>query len=500
MKCDVLELIVGSNLEDKKYKKGEFQVKNISEYLSGNLSLESMDVEYKSQLNKQDIEGWIKTVVAFANDGGGNLFLGVENNGYISGLTEDEADKEQIYFVGIIKNKIEPQISYTIKSIPLENRKCFLHIYIPEFEDGTVCYLDNSNGQTRERLYRRYPGSTYEVTALKEIIDYKISKDQLPYDTIATKYKADDFTFNSLNERYQDKKGNEGSFDMKRLQSVGLVTQDGYLTKGGLLFCDNSPKQYPLIHMRKWPGYNKGSDDVIDVKAFRGSLIEQLNEAEKFIRWNSKTGIQKRPGGAIDVWAYPPVAITEAIVNALGHRDYWIEGTQIDVDIYVDRIEIVSPGSFLPKGKAQDYEDIRDIPSKRRNSVISNTFEKCGLMQKFGSGFDKIVDAYSPYEVKYQPKVKSFPDWFMITLMDTVYTPENSTYIVIEEEIKLPKNQKKVYEAIKNNPGLRTPKLAELCELSISGIDNATRALRNKNLIEFVGSSATGGYYLKTTD
>ncbi len=63
---------------------------------------------------------------------------------------------------------------------------------------------------------------------------------------------------------------------------------------------------------------------------------------------------------------------------------------QIDVDINKNHIEIVFPGNFLPEGNAQDYTDIRDIPSIRRNEAIADALTACRLMQRSGSGFDKI--------------------------------------------------------------------------------------------------------------
>lgn len=102
--------------------------------------------------------------------------------------------------------------------------------------------------------------------------------------------------------------------------------------------------------MRKWPGFNKDSDEIIDSKEFYGNIIDQLQEAEKFIRNNSHTGLRKTPNGDRNIWSYPAMAVTEALVNAIVHRDYLnVYMNQIDIDIYKDRIEIVSPGNFYQK-------------------------------------------------------------------------------------------------------------------------------------------------------
>ncbi len=395
-----------------------------------------------------------------------------------------------------IRNKVSPAIKFKVSHIETNESNIVIRIDIPVHKGDTVVYKDNSSGIIHERVYRRYSGSTYELTTVNEIANYTIAKRKISYDLTSTEYKADTVTFHALNEKYKEKLNTENGLSLKQLKSVGLITDNNYLTIAGMYFADCCPEAFPSIHMRKWPGKNKGSDDVIDAKEYKISLIEQLNEAEKFIRNNTRTGIHKSAGGAKNFWSYPAIAITEALCNAIGHRDYMIPGTQIDLDIYVDRIEIVSPGSFLPEGKAQDYVDIRNIPSKRRNDAITDTLAMCNLMQRYGSGFEKILEEYAPYDVKFQPKVSSERDWFTITLMDITYE-DNSR---LNNAIKLPKIQKAVYEVIVKNPGLRTPSIAVLSNLTNDKVNNAIRALRAKKLIQFIGSTKEGGYFTTTSE
>lgn len=471
-------------------------MKTIKDYVDNIQLFEKKEYEFKLRLNRQDPENWVKTVVAFANEESGYLYIGVADNGYAKGFNSNEVDDEQKYFVDFVRNKVSPAINFDITHIETEENKIIICVHIPVHEGDCVVYKDNSSGGVRERVYRRYPGSTYELTNIREIANFAIKKEEISYDLIPTDFKVEDFTFNSLNEKYKDELNIDTSISIKQLKSIGLVTEDGYLTIAGTYFVDESPKTFPSIHMRKWPGFDKGSDDVIDAKEFKVNLIEQLNEAQKFIRNNTKTGIRKTPDGAKNVWSYPSIAITEAICNAIGHRDYMISGTQIDIDIYADRIEFVSPGSFLPEGRAQDYADISSIPSKRRNTAITDTLAMCNLMQRYGSGFEKIQKEYNKYDEKFQPKVSSEKSWFTITLMDLTYKKEEIKNTVAD--IVLPNKQKLVYEAILNNPGLKIPELSQICNLKETSVDNAIRALKHKNLITFKGVPKKGGYYTLT--
>lgn len=156
-------------------------------------------------------------------------------------------------------------------------------------------------------------------------------------------------------------------------------------------------------------------------------------------------------------------------------------------------MEIVSPESFLPEGRAQDYVDISKIPSKRRNEAIANTLTICRLMQRYGSGFEKILEEYKPYDKEFQPKITSEQSWFTITLMDVAYinneNPVNST-------LQLPKMQKIVYNTILDNPGINKPQICTVTGISDGSAKSIIRELTKKELIHFVGPRKSGGYYI----
>lgn len=112
----------------------------------------------------------------------------------------------------------------------------------------------------------------------------------------------------------------------------------------------------------------KGSvfDDAFDDKEFEGNLIYLLRSASDFIKNNSKVRFYKDVEYRIDKPDYAERAVTEALVNALIHRD----GSEVHIDMYDDRLEISSPGGMFD-GKAVQEHTIADIGSMRGNISYS---------------------------------------------------------------------------------------------------------------------------------
>ena len=109
---------------------------------------------------------------------------------------------------------------------------------------------------------------------------------------------------------------------------------------------------------------------------------------------------------------YPERSIFEGLVNGLVHRDYLDMGSEVHIDIFDDRLEIYSPGGMYDGTLIQD-RDIGNVPSKRRNPVVADIFSRLDYMERRGSGFKKIMQAYEvELEIKvikkilYSPRIK----------------------------------------------------------------------------------------------
>ena len=116
-------------------------------------------------------------------------------------------------------------------------------------------------------------------------------------------------------------------------------------------------------------------------------------------------------------------AVTEALVNALIHRDYIVLGSEVHIDMYDDRVEITSPGGMFGGGSIQEY-DIYSIRSMRRNPVIADLFHRMKYMERRGSGLRKIVsetEKLPGYTESYKPVFFSTATDFRVILKNVNY-------------------------------------------------------------------------------
>lgn len=134
----------------------------------------------------------------------------------------------------------------------------------------------------------------------------------------------------------------------------------------------------------------KGTDKVhiLDRKDFDGGIVADIEEALRFIERNTRLAYRIEGLRRQNIPEYPMKALREAITNAVMHRDWFIEGANVFVEIYDDRIEVVSPGG-LPKGMT-----LADLGRKsvRRNALIADLLHRIGYIEKAGTGIKRIRD------------------------------------------------------------------------------------------------------------
>ena len=414
------------------------------------LKFENKEIEFKLKLenDQEKIEKWLKTFAAYSNSDGGYIYVGVNNDGIAIGISRNEVDEYKNLIFKVINRYLFPHIIPSFEIYEFENDKYILEIKIEPSDELVIYRLGDFN----EKVYVRYDGASLPAT-VKQIL--QLGKRKLGVDrTIIDKIyqKTDYIMFNNLGRKYR-KDNLEPALDL--LISKEVVKEDGRITEGLRMFSDKYDSDDTLVSCRIWNGNSKGIDEMIDKKEFKGSICYTFTETMNFIRRNSRTGFVKmKDGSRLDTFSYPEQSLREAIVNAIAHRDYSIEGTQIDVDVFKNRLEITSPGAWILSKEPNEYE-ITNIPSIRRNKIICNCFECIGLMEKIGSGFKKIYKDYENFENK-KPLLEDYQDFFTITLYDLLYDDgENKVLLGKYDEaiLEFCKDHARTREEIQNHIG-----------------------------------------------
>lgn len=198
------------------------------------------------------------------------------------------------------------------------------------------------------------------------------------------------------------------------------MSKDGFLTNAVKLLADQHIVYNSRVFCTRWNGLEKVSifDDALDDKEYEGNLIYLLQSGCEFVRNNSKVRFEKKERYRVDKPDYADRAVTEALVNALIHRDYLIMGSEVHIDMYDDRLEIHSPGGMYQGKLIQDCT-LDEIESIRRNSVIADLFHRMKYMERRGSGLKKILDETAKlpgYTDELKPQFRSTSASFFVVL------------------------------------------------------------------------------------
>lgn len=140
-----------------------------------------------------------------------------------------------------------------------------------------------------------------------------------------------------------------------------------------------------------------------------------------FVKQRRNHSMIKLDDERINIDSYPARALFEGVINAVAHRDYYLDGTQIQVDIFKDRLEISSRGGFYRGEKLGKTYDLSGVISKRRNELIAGVLVACNVMEAAGTGFDKITEEYAFADGAHKPYIYSSSDHFTLVLPDLTY-------------------------------------------------------------------------------
>lgn len=457
---------------------------------------ESKNIEYKVAVPKKS-EKYMKTVVAFANGNGGKIVFGIDDKTLeIVGMDEDNIFKTMDAITNAISDSCEPRIRPDV-TLQTVNDKT---VIVVEILPGAMRpYYIKSEGMT-EGTYMRVSGTTRPVEGymLKELIlegqnryfdsepcrELQITDEDIQNFCKTMKETAIKNTWqNSEKAKIKD-------ITKNTLLSWGILTE-----VQGEIFPTNA---YALLtgQLRMQPviqcGLFKGKDRAYfaDRKEFDGPIQNQVDAAYQYVLEKINMGMQIQGIYRQDVYELPTDSVRELIANAVAHRSY-LEPGNIQVAIFDDRLEVTSPGMLLNN---VSIKKMMEGYSKPRNPAIANAFAYMKIIEKWGTGIPRIFRECREYGLP-DPELIDFDGDFRVNMYRNTaidYSPRVNDRVNDKVNDRVNEIEEKILKFIDNDPAITITQLSMELELSRKTIAAKLKTLKEKKMIERVGSSRKG--------
>ena len=413
--------------------------------------LESETVELKSVV-VDDIK---KEIVAFANSDGGTLYVGVRDDGEVVGL--DDPDGATLQISNMARDVIKPDVTMFIHYKTIENDgKKIVEVKVQRGTDRP--YYISKKGMRPEGVYVRQGFSSVPATdsAIRRMIK---ATDGDCFE--AMRCLDQELTFDATEKEFELR---SVEFGPQQMRTLKLVDNDGLYSNLALLLSDQNPYTVKVAVFQ-------GTNQMIfkDRREFSGSLLRQMNDVFEYVDLHNLTRATIEKLMRIDVRNYPVVAVREALLNLLVHRDYSFSASA-SISIYDDRIEFVSIGGLLPE---IELEDVLAGISACRNQNLANLFYRLYLIEAYGTGLSKIIESYDGVPEK--PVISTTKNSFKVVLPNVNAKYETSASLASTQITassthvsKTDDREQRVIAYIQEHGAITRPEAEELLNVSAS--------------------------------
>lgn len=429
---------------------------------------EGLKVEFKRGFGK-DV---LRTVVAFANTQGGKIYIGYDDDGSVLGV--ENPDYEILTVTNSIRDSIKPDVTMFIAcDVHIDQGK---EVIVVDVQRGVSCpYYLAEKGLRPSGVFVRQGASSVPASevAIREMI---LETDGNEFESVRA--LDQDLSFDSMKKAFEEAELRIGNSQMR---SLNLIDSDGLFTNVGLLLSDQCPY---TIKAAIFEGTNKGR--FKDRVEFSGSVLKHLVDTYAFLDRYNRTRSEIQGLKRVDQRDYPEIAIREALLNAIVHKDYALSSS-ILISLFDDRMEIVTIGGVI-KGIGED--DILLGVSVLRNRYLADVFYKLKWVEACGTGIQKIMESYEKHKIK--PKIEVSSNAFKITLPNTQYLDALASY-----EVSLNKSETKVMEMFNRSYTIKRADIEEELSVSQPMAVKILKSLQEKDQIIRMGNGKNTEYRQK---
>ena len=430
------------------------------------MNFETENIEFKSQFTEEIY----KEVIAFANTDGGVVYVGIDNEGNVVGLSD--VDKEYTRITNGIRDAIQPDVTMFVRFTVQDNKV----VRITVSEGTNKPYYLKGKGLKPNGVFVRQ--GTSSVPASPDQIRQMI-KDSDGDVFEENRSLNQDLTFEAAQKAFQIY-GVE--FAPEKYRALGIIQKkDNIYTNLALILSDQ------CAHTTKIAVFSDDACTVFrDSKEFGGSVFKQFEDTVNYLALCNKTVSTIKGVIRTDKPDYPEEAIREALLNAIVHRDYSYSGSII-INVTDNKMEFISLGGLLP-GLSPD--DIRSGISQPRNKNLAEVFHRLKLIESYGTGIRRIFNLYDGCAK--QPQIDVTPNTFKIILpnMNTARADEPKKAAAVTPQIQ------KVLEYIQTNGQITDKEIGDLLNLKKTRIFNITKQMRDLGLIQVIGRGEQKKYVI----
>jgi ATP-dependent DNA helicase RecG len=423
---------------------------------------EENNIEFKREYTV-DIK---KEVMAFANSSGGVIYVGRDDDGNPYPLADIDGTLTQI--TNSIRDGLSPDVTMFVG---YETNESGITITVQE---GThKPYFLPEKGLKPSGVYVRQ-GTSSVPASFEQIREMIKLADGDKFETARS--LVQDLTFREAAEEFE-RCG--VVFGDNQMRTLGIIGADGLYSNLGLLLSDQCAH---TVKFAVFNGTKKG--EFRTRKEIEGSLFKQMRSAFDFLNLSNNLAAAVSGLDRVEQYDYPEIAVREAMLNALIHRDYGFSGSII-VNIYDDRIEFVSLGGLMPGLRA---EDLFVGVSQPRNEKLANVFYRLKHIEAYGTGLRLIMQFYEDFKVK--PEIIATNGAFSLTL------PNMNLARPLRKAAQLKPQHKAILGYLQENPFITNEIVQEVLSVKQTRAYTIIREMVNGGLIVKRGAGKEDNEYI----
>lgn len=226
--------------------------------------------------------------------------------------------------------------------------------------------------------------------------------------------------------------------------------------------------------------------NILDRKDLTGDLVTIIDEAVVFLKKHLNLRYEIKEIRRKEVLELPEIALREAVVNSICHRDYFEKGANVMVEVFDDRVEISNPGS-LPHGMTVEDFGKR---SMTRNPTIASLLHRINYIEKMGTGINRMKEACNEAGVA-EPVFEITGFFTIIFYRSHMQNDKNFG----DFGVHINETQIKILKLIQIDAKISAKRIAESLNMTTRAIEQNLKDLREKNLIQRIGT-ARGGEWI----